>query len=112
MRLGKIRRRTTKHFHFLLEELVPFAKLPKLPKLSILGTGDTGLLALFDAFLSELFIERADMDSEVFRDLRQHHLRAAIQGDLHDVVAELFGVTRGHRFILPGQPKLAVLNVT
>lgn len=92
MRLRKIRGRTTKHFHFLFKELVPFTKLTKL---SILRPGDAGFLALFDAFFSEPFIERADVDSEVFRDLRECDFRAAIQRDLYDVVAELFRVARG-----------------
>jgi len=107
--LGKIRRRTTKHFHFLLKELVPFTKLTKL---SVLGPGHAGFLALFDAFFSEPFIEGSDVDSEVFRDLRECGFWAPIQRDLYDVVAELFRVTRRHRFILPGQQKLAMLNVT
>lgn len=64
MRLGKIRGRTTEHFHFLLKELVAFAKLTRF---SILRTGDTGFLALFDAFFSEPFIERSDVDSKVVR---------------------------------------------
>src|SRR5699024_11310475 len=86
MRLGKIRGRTTKHFHFLFEEFVPLAKLTKL---SILGPGDTGFLALFDAFFSEPFIERANVNTEVLRDLRECHFWAAIQRDLYDVVTEL-----------------------
>ena len=67
---------------------------------------------MFDAFFSESFIEGSDVDAEVLRDLRECHVRAAIQRDPDDVVAELFGVTRRHRVILPGQPKLAMLNVT
>lgn len=94
------------HFHFLFEEFVAFAELTKF---SILGTRDAGFLALFDAFLSESFIEGSNVDAEVFRDLRQCHFRAAIQRDPHDVVTELFGITKRHRFILPGQPKLAML---
>ncbi|MCW2289015.1 hypothetical protein M2253_002112 [Leucobacter luti] len=109
MRLREIRGCTTQHFNFLLEEFVPLAKLTQL---SILGPGDTGFLALLDAFFSEPFVERANVDSEVLRDLRECHFRAAIQRDLYDVVSELSGVARGHRLILPGQPKLAMLNVT
>ncbi|MCW2287741.1 hypothetical protein EDF60_1341 [Leucobacter luti] len=109
MRLREIRGRTTQHFHFLLKELVPFTKLTKL---SILRPGDTGFLALFDAFFSKPFVERSDVNTEVLRDLRECDLRAAIQRDPDDVVTELSGVTRGHRFILPGQPKLAMSNVT
>jgi hypothetical protein len=93
----------------LLEELVAFAKFTEF---SVLGPGDTGFLALFNAFLSQPFTEGADVDSEVLRDLRECDLRAAIQRDLYDVVAELSGVTRGHRCILPGQQRLAMLNVT
>jgi hypothetical protein len=109
VRLREIRGRPTEHFHFLLEELVTFTKLTKL---SILGPGETGFMALFDAFFSEPFVERADMDTEVLRDLRKCDFRAAAHRDLYDVVSELSGVTRGHRFILPGQQKLATLNVT
>lgn len=75
MRLREIRGRPTEHFHFLLKEFVPSAKLTKL---SILRPGDTGFLALFDAFFSEPFIERANVDAEVLRDLRKCHFRAAV----------------------------------
>lgn len=109
MRLREIRSRTTQDLDFLFEELVTFAELAKF---SVLGPGDTGFLALFNAFLALPFIERADVDAEVFRDLRERDIGVTIQGDLHDVVAELFGVTRGHGDILPGEPKLAMLNVT
>ena len=78
MRLREIRGRPSEHFHFLLEELVAFAKLTKF---RILGTRDAGFLALFDAFFSEPFVERADVDSEVLRDLRQCDLRITIQRD-------------------------------
>src|SRR5699024_10153684 len=74
-RLREIRSRTSEHFHFLFEEFVPSAKLTKI---SILGPGDTRFLALFDAFFSEPFVERADMDSEFFRDVRKCDCRAAI----------------------------------
>lgn len=69
----------------MFEELVPLAKFTQL---SVLGTSDTVFLALFYSFFSQQFVEGAD------------------------VAAEVFGVTRKHRFILPGQLKLAMLNVT
>ncbi|WP_251381709.1 MULTISPECIES: hypothetical protein [unclassified Leucobacter] len=65
---------------------------------------------MFDAFFSGPFIERVDVDSEVFRDLRECDFWVAIQRDLYDVVTELFGVTRGYGFIFPGQQKPAMLN--
>lgn len=75
MRLGKIRGRTAEHFHFLFEEFVAFAELTKF---SILGTRDAGFLARFNTFCSQPFIERADMDTEVSRDLRKCHVWAAV----------------------------------
>lgn len=91
MRLREVRSRTAQDFDFLFEELVPFAEFAKF---SILGPGDTGFLVLFDAFLAQSFVERADVDSEVLRDLRKCYVWATIQRDPHDIVTELFGVTR------------------
>ena len=93
----------------MLEELVAFAKFTQL---SILRPRDTGFPALFDAFFTEPVLECADVDSEVSRDLRECHFRAASQRDPDDVVAELFGVAGGHSLSLPSQPKLDMLNVT
>nr|WP_232299776.1 hypothetical protein [Leucobacter komagatae] len=104
-----MRGRTTQHFHFLFEELAVCAKLTQL---SGLRTRGTAFLALFDVFLTEPFAERADVNAEVFRDLRECHFWAKAQRDLHEIVAELFGVTRGPGFILAAQQKLAMLNVT
>ena len=75
MRLREIRGRPTEHFHFLLKELVTFTKLAKF---SILGTRDAGFLARFNTFFSQPIIERADMDAEVSRDLRECHVWAAV----------------------------------
>lgn len=86
--LGEIRVRTAKRFDFLLEELVPFAELAKL---SVLRTSHAGFLALFEAFQTKPFVERAEVDAEVLRDLSEYHPCAAVSPDPYDVVAELLG---------------------
>ena len=55
----------------------------------MLGACDPGLIALFDASLLEPFIEGADVDAEVLRDLRARDSRVAVQHDAHDVVTVL-----------------------
>ncbi|ALD63098.1 hypothetical protein AFL94_03145 [Arthrobacter sp. LS16] len=66
----------------------------------------------FNTFFTQPFIKGADVDTEVFSDLCERDIGVTIQGDPHDVVTELFGITRRHGFILPGQQKLVSSNVT
>ncbi len=50
-------------------------------QVSILCTSETRFLTRFNACFSEPFPECADADSEVIRDPRERHVRAAIQRD-------------------------------
>ena len=47
------------------------------------------------------------MDTEVIRDLRERDIMVAIQGDLYDIVSELFEVLRRRSVHPSGHPKLA-----
>lgn len=66
MRLREICGRTAQHLDFLLKELVA---TPEFSELVALGPGEARLLALLNTGLSEPFVERADVDTEILRNL-------------------------------------------
>lgn len=64
MRLREICGRATQHLDLLLKELVPAAELSEF---IILRASAARFLTNLSAFLTEPFIERADVDAEVIR---------------------------------------------
>lgn len=94
----------------LLQEAVAFTQFPQF---SGLGRGHARLLTGFDPSLTHPLVQRADMETEVLRDLSQRDIRITIQSDTNDILAELLGKRLGHTDILPGQPsQLATSDVT
>ena len=78
----------------MLEELGTAAQFSNL---IVLRAGNVWLLAGFEEFLAEQFVECADVGAEVLRDLRERDFWVAAQRDLRNVVAVLVGVTRRHK---------------
>lgn len=101
MRLREIRRSTAEYLVLLLEKPVALAQFPDL---IALRTGHARLLAILDAGLTHPFVQSPDMDTEIFRDLRESDLRFALLRDTNHVVAELLGQALVTVNILPAQP--------